>query len=169
MKHQDDLLSKLAQVFQDLFYESYRTVLRGGYDEPFYLAPIEGQNGEIRFRHDFLRSALHEISHWLVAGDERRNQDDFGYWYAPDGRDLSQQSTFFKVEVKPQAIEWTLCETLGLEFDISADNLNPVVSQSETFKAEVEAFKAAIRTQKALYEQEGLPLRARSLVNALKP
>ncbi len=42
-------------------------------------------------RTDFFASALHEISHWCVAGKARREQVDFGYWYCPDGRDAMTQ------------------------------------------------------------------------------
>ncbi len=48
-------------------------------------------------------SALHEISHWCIAGKARRELVDFGYWYCPDGRDAMTQSQFEDVEVKPQA------------------------------------------------------------------
>ena len=36
-------------------------------------------------------SALHEISHWTIAGKERRLLADLGYWYAPDGRTESSK------------------------------------------------------------------------------
>lgn len=61
-------------------------------------------------------SALHEISHWTIAGKERRLLADLGYWYAPDGRTREQQALFEQVEVKPQAIEWLLPQLLAASF-----------------------------------------------------
>ncbi|PPS58814.1 hypothetical protein CRX72_23640 [Pantoea sp. BRM17] len=59
-----------------------------GDDEPIYLpADAESPWHRVVFAHGFYASALHEISHWCIAGDARRQQVDFGYWYCPDGRD----------------------------------------------------------------------------------
>lgn len=58
-------------------------------------------------------SALHEISHWTIAGAKRRLLPDLGYWYAPDGRTKEQQDLFEQVEIKPQAIEWLFAQSLA--------------------------------------------------------
>ena len=100
------------------------TELVAGDDEPIYLpADAEHRHHRIVFAHGFYASALHEIAHWLVAGAKRRDQEDYGYWYCPDGRDKAQQLAFEQVEVKPQAIEWALSVAAGFNFNVSVDNL----------------------------------------------
>ena len=77
-----------------------------GDDEPLYLpADKNFTYHQIIFAHGYYASALHEISHWCMAGKQRRLLEDFGYWYMPDGRDVDQQKTFEQVEIKPQAKE----------------------------------------------------------------
>ena len=77
------------------------------------------------FAHGFYASALHEIAHWLVAGDKRRLLEDYsGDRDCPDGRDKQKQAEFENVEIKPQAIEWLLSTAAGFEFNVSVDNLN---------------------------------------------
>jgi elongation factor P hydroxylase len=105
----------------------------GGYTEPFYRAAKDGQMAQIQFSHDYIRSALHELSHWCVAGVERRKRDDFGYWYAEDGRNQQQQNEFFKVEVMPQTIEWAFSIISGIKFEASVDNLHNQVAGAEVF------------------------------------
>lgn len=63
------------------------------------------------------------MSHWCIAGKYRRTLNDFGYWYAPDGRSEEQQKNFEKVEIKPQAIECLLTLACGRFFRVSQDNL----------------------------------------------
>jgi elongation factor P hydroxylase len=132
-------LNELCALFSQAFYADYNTILVGGYAEPFYLASKQGSVAEIRFTKDYLRSALHEIAHWCVAGAQRRQQDDFGYWYAPDGRNASQQLIFYQTEVLPQAYEWAFCNALNIEFEVSADNLSGEGVGVEVFKNEVRA------------------------------
>ncbi len=140
----------------------YNTRLVGGFDEPFYRAPTKGQAAEIRFTRDYERSALHELAHWCVAGEQRRRLDDYGYWYAPDGRDTQQQQLFFRVEARPQALEKHFCSALGLAFDISADNLdNPAISG-------LEAFRQAVNAQYLQLSRNGLPSRAAAIVTRLE-
>lgn len=133
----------------------------GGFDEPFYLAPQENQPGEIRFTKDYLRSALHEIAHWCVAGKERRKQDDFGYWYAPDGRDQAQQQEFYKVELLPQTYEKSFCVALGIPFDVSLDNLSGETDGADNFRNAVEQRHSKL-------QQSGFPKRVELWRNALK-
>ena len=86
-----------------------------GEDEPIYL-PADQQcaHHRIIFAHGFFASALHEISHWCIAGPERRLLVDFGYWYEPDGRDVLKQAEFERLEIKPQAVEWALATSCAL-------------------------------------------------------
>jgi len=128
----------LITIFEQLFKASQQTVLVKGGDEPIYL-PQDDEHSHHRviFARGFYASALHEISHWLVAGSARRLLEDFGYWYCPDGRDQAKQLEFEAVEVKPQAIEWALCLACGVEFNVSSDNLNGWQSDRFVFQDKV--------------------------------
>ncbi len=76
----------LITIFNDTFLEQFNTKLELGGDEPIYLpADDEHPHHRIIFARGFYASALHEISHWCVAGPERRLLEDFGYWYEPMG------------------------------------------------------------------------------------
>lgn len=151
----------LIAIFEQTFYQQYQTRLVKGDDEPIYL-PGDEHNPDHRivFAHGFFASAMHEISHWLVAGSARRLLEDFGYWYYPDGRTAEQQAAFEKVEVKPQAIEWALCVAAGFPFNVSCDNLSG--EQPDRF-----VFQAKVHAQVAHYLEHGFPQRARRLIKAL--
>lgn len=115
----------LILLFNHLYeHSTMPTLLVRGAHEPEYFASREGKPARIEFAHGFFQSALHEISHWCVAGHRRRQLDDFGYWYCPDGRDENMQRKFEQVEIKPQAIECLLSLALGRSFYVSADNLD---------------------------------------------
>lgn len=117
--------SQLVTIFNALFEIPYNTRLVGGGEEPLYLPSDTQQNCHLLvFREDYFASALHEISHWCIAGRSRRKQKDFGYWYIPDGRNQQQQTSFEQVEIKPQALEWIFSVAAGYSFRISSDNLN---------------------------------------------
>lgn len=151
----------LIEIFNSCFFEKYNTKLVKGDDEPLYLpADQDRLHNELYFAHGFFASALHESSHWLIAGEKRRKLIDFGYWYAPDGRTAEQQQQFQSVEVKPQAIEWILSKAAGFRFRVSIDNLNG--QESET-----EAFKKAVYEQVKSYCEQGLSIRAERLRLAL--
>lgn len=118
-------ISDLISLFDNTFYQNYQTRLIRGDDEPIYLpADKEHHFHRIIFAHGYYSSGMHEISHWLIAGEKRRLIEDYGYWYCPDGRTTKEQAEFEKVEIKPQAIEWALCIAAGFKFNVSADNLN---------------------------------------------
>jgi elongation factor P hydroxylase len=155
--HYQDLIT----IFDDCFSSTYNTRLVKGDDEPIYL-PAEGERSynAIFFAHGFFSSALHECSHWLIAGEERRKRVDFGYWYMPDGRNTEQQALFQQVEVKPQALEWILSRATGHRFRVSIDNLNG--AESDTM-----AFKNAIHLQVREYCHNGLSQRAHQFRTAL--
>ncbi len=153
----------LITIFNDCFLKTYNTILVKGNDEPIYLPADETDpNHRIFFAYGFFASALHECSHWLIAGKKRRTEVDFGYWYAPDGRSLEEQKLFHIVEVKPQAIEWILSKAAGFRFRPSIDNLNGVDLEEDT-----QAFKKAIYNQVLTYCKEGLSSRTQLLRTAL--
>lgn len=149
----------LIRLFNGLFADSeYNTRLVRGDDEPIYLpAGHPYFHNRIIFAHGFFASALHEISHWCVAGKARHQLEDFGYWYQPDGRTAAQQAAFEQVEVKPQALEWILSRACGAPFRISVDNLS-----GET--TDTGPFKRAVYEQVKRYLQQGLAERPQALV-----
>ncbi|PIE43356.1 MAG: hypothetical protein CSA50_05630 [Gammaproteobacteria bacterium] len=169
-----DICETLIALFNLAFKETYQTILVSGGEEPIYLPAGKAlvsddreQSSEVPRQHcdgirlhrivfyrDYPRSALHEVSHWCIAGPERRTQTDYGYWYQPDGRTVRQQTVFEQVESKPQAIEWILCQSVGLPFRVSSDNLN-----GERSKTELQ-FKQNILAQVYRYFDDGLPERA---------
>lgn len=157
MHHYEDLIT----IFHACFGADYNTRLVKGENEPIYLPADDQKNYHaIYFAHGFFSSALHECSHWLIAGEERRKLVDFGYWYAPDGRNAEQQTLFQSVEVKPQAIEWILSKAAGHKFRVSIDNLDGI-------EADTEAFKRAIYNQVRHYCTVGLSARAQCFRDAI--
>ncbi|WP_439133697.1 elongation factor P hydroxylase [Pseudomaricurvus sp.] len=152
---------ELESVFHEVFEQSYRTRLVGGGEEPLYQpATTDHDFHQIIYTRDYAASALHEIAHWCVAGTERRKLEDYGYWYAPDGRDEQQQTLFERVEVRPQAMEWIFSIASGRDFRVSADNLEAELGASESFKD-------AIFQQVQQFCAEGLPPRAHQFAQAL--
>ena len=153
--------TQLINLFNSLFRDTHNTVLVKGDDEPIYL-PADENNPHHRviFAHGFFASALHEIAHWCVAGEERRKLEDFGYWYKPDGRTADEQTLFEKVEVAPQALEWIMAQASGLKFNFSADNLSGGIGASDSFRQNVHD-----RVHQLL--KSGLPDRHRQLVEAM--
>ena len=124
----------LDRLFRATFFHSHTTVLEGGADEPVYRP---GNPHRIRYTRDYFRSALHEIAHWCVAGPARRQQEDYGYWYAPDGRNAEQQAEFTRVEVLPQAYEALFCAACGHPFRVSLDNLDGEAGDERDFAMKV--------------------------------
>lgn len=119
------------------------------------------QGNKIFFNRDYFASALHEIAHWCIAGEQRRAQVDYGYWYAPDGRDTQQQRAFEQVEVKPQALEWAFSLACNASFSVSNDNLS--LSEHDST-----AFKNAVTKQLMIYEEHGFPKRAHRFLSILQ-
>ena len=158
---QEHQYQDLITIFNGCFFGNYNTLLVKGEDEPLYLPAHENQpHHALYFAHGFFASALHECAHWLIAGDQRRKQVDFGYWYVPDGRTSEQQALFQSLEIKPQAMEWILSKAAGYRFRVSIDNLNG--SESDT-----EAFKLAVYQQVKTYCEKGLSARAEMFRQAL--
>ncbi|SRR5690554_795945 len=133
--------SHLEQLFNNCFGKTHQTILVGGAAEPLYVPPTAQEPARIFYTRDYYRSALHEIAHWCVAGAARRQLEDYGYWYAPDGRSPEQQRQFEQVEIHPQALELIFSAACGHEFRVSADNLNgqsptlPIFQQAVYHKA----------------------------------
>jgi elongation factor P hydroxylase len=138
---------------------AYNTRLVGGFPEPFYKAAVNNSPAEVQFTRDFERSALHELAHWCIAGAKRRLVDDYGYWYEPDGRSEEQQQSFFRVEVKPQAIEKHFCLALDIPFQVSLDNIDNTPSDG------IDGFIADVEQQYQAYLGSGFPDRAREIYN----
>jgi elongation factor P hydroxylase len=161
---------EIIYLFDGLFAESLNTRLvcalcdgrHDELDEPVY-EPANPQRAyhQIVFAHGYFASALHEISHWCVAGKERRLLEDFGYWYRPDGRTKQQQVEFEKVEVKPQALEWLFSIASKRVYVVSADNLAGE-------ECDDLAFRLAVSAQARGYFTHGLPPQAALLLSQLK-
>ena len=154
---------KILAAFHKQFEDSYQTILVDEGHEPVYLPSDDsGKPHRIVFAHGFWNSALHEIAHWCIAGPQRRTQEDYGYWYQPDGRSREKQSEFESVEVRPQALEWHFTCAIKKDFFLSVDNLDGAGG------ADLEAFKKAVQKEALSLVRQGLPKRARMFWLALQ-
>lgn len=150
----------LIELFNTLFEERDHTVLLGGADEPVYLpARDECVPAQVIFTQDYVSSALHEVAHWCLAGAERRQQLDYGYWYCPE-RSRQQQQDFEHAEVRPQALEAVFSDACGHSFRPSYDRLAEPNYRSVKFEH-------AITAQKQRFLDRGLPPRAALFQQAL--
>jgi len=111
------LINAFAVIFPDL-------IIEGNAEEPFYRAPKDDNKPILYFRSNYPRSLLHEISHYCLAGDRRRQLDDFGYWYSPCGRSREEQLKFEVVEARPQGLEKAITEMVGIKFIPSMDDFS---------------------------------------------
>ncbi|NMP17330.1 elongation factor P hydroxylase [Thalassotalea sp. Y01] len=151
----------LIRIFSNTFSQTYNTRLVKGTDEPIYIpASDQTEYHQVVFAHGFYASAFHEIAHWCIAGAQRRLLEDYGYWYAPDGRDAQQQVEFENVEIKPQAIEWAFCVASGFQFNVSADNLSGI-------DVDRYGFQCRVHQQVMSFLQHGFPKRAQMFIDAL--
>ena len=156
-------VDELILLFNRLFKESENTILVKGDGEPIYLpADDKSPYHRVIFAHGYFTSALHEVSHWCIAGKERRKLVDFGYWYEPDGRSVEQQQSFEKVEIKPQALEWMFSMAAGIRFNISADNLSGEASPSAAI------FKQNVHKQSLAYLTGDIPRNAQTFIKELR-
>jgi elongation factor P hydroxylase len=137
------------------------TLVRGDF-EPEYFPATNQAPARIQFAHGFFNSALHEISHWTIAGQQRRLLPDLGYWYAPDGRTAEQQALFEQVEIKPQAIEWMFSQAFGRKFRVSLDNLTGDGGDGTTFKDHVFA-----QVQRYFLGEDKLPPDAHHFISCI--
>lgn len=157
MNHLQDrwALADITALFDGIFAEHYQTRLIRGGDEPLYLpADSKIPYHQVIFARGYYASALHEISHWCIAGEKRRQLEDYGYWYSPDGRNAEQQAAFENAEIAPQALEYLFTRVCGRLFHVSVDNLG-----GDT-KVDRDAFEKKVMARAARYEREGLPVRA---------
>jgi hypothetical protein len=153
----------LINIFNQTFAERYQTRLVPGDDEPIYLPADDSvPYHRIIFAHGFYASALHEIAHWCVAGPERRQLEDFGYWYEPDGRTCELQAAFEQVEIRPQAYEWILSVSAGFPFSVSCDNLNG------DFEPDRLQFMVKVHDEVMQILRQGLPERVGLLAGELQ-
>lgn len=116
----DEWCAMLKQIFEATF----DVLIVGGSDEPFYQAASKNSPATVYYKNNYPRSLLHEMAHYCLAGQKRRQLDDYGYWYAPCGRSAEQQQAFEKVETRPQALEKAFCHILGLPFCPSLDDFS---------------------------------------------
>jgi len=161
LRHNGLSYKELISVFNRCFLDSYRCELVSGFPEPIYYPAENSTPARVCFREDFASSALHEIAHWCIAGEKRRQLVDFGYWYEPDGRTAKQQKTFEQVEVKPQALEWLFSLAAGIRFQVSVDNL--AGEQTDTT-----GFKQAVYAEARSMISGQLPRRAQIFLDAVK-
>ena len=164
-------ITDITHIFDTCFSQTFNTRLVKGRDEPIYLPANMSDIGitsqpfaQVVFAHGYYASALHEIAHWCLAGEKRRTQIDFGYWYCPDGRTSEQQQAFESVEVKPQAIEWAFCLAAGFEFNVSCDNLT---GDELGRQPDHGAFRQQVLQQVNRYLLSGFPPRASMFIKAL--
>lgn len=153
----------LIALFQQTFGADYNTELVCGNDEPIYL-PADAKHSQHRiiFAHGFYASAIHEISHWCIAGEARRQLVDYGYWYCPDGRSAEIQAEFALVEIKPQALDWLFSVAVGYPFNVSCDNLNG------DFQPDRIAFQRDVHQQVFTYLEQGIPQRPAKLIAVMQ-
>ncbi|MCH4248346.1 MAG: elongation factor P hydroxylase [Acinetobacter populi] len=144
------------------WFSHYNVILVRGEHEPEYFPATNMQPARIQFAHGFFNSALHEISHWCIAGAQRRTLPDLGYWYAPDGRTAEQQRLFEQVEVKPQALEWLFAQACLRPFRVSLDNLTGAAGNGTLFKDHVFA-----QVQRYLAEPTSIPKDGLTLIQHL--
>ena len=152
----------LISLFNTLFAHQHVILVRGA-GEPEYFPAKANQPARIEFAHGFFQSALHEQSHFFIAGDRRRQLSDFGYWYAPDGRTEAQQQAFERVEIKPQALECLFTLACRRPFQVSQDNL------FATFDTSTSTFAQDVYQQAKAYiaAPHILPRDAKTLLQAL--
>jgi len=152
----------LITLFDTLFASQKVQLVRGN-DEPEYIPACDTNPARIEFAHGFFASALHEISHWSIAGEKRRQLADFGYWYAPDGRNAAQQEAFECLEIKPQALECLFTLACKRPFRISQDNL------FADFDTSASTFAEDVYQQASQYiaTPKNLPRDAKTLLRAL--
>lgn len=161
-KQQHWTLNDITALFDGVFFEHYQTRLIRGGDEPVYRpSNVDTPYHQVIFARGFFASALHEISHWCIAGEKRRQLEDYGYWYLPDGRDAQQQLAFEKAEIAPQALEQLFTYACGRTFHVSVDNLGGNV------EVDREAFANSVAAKANNYLEIGLPLRANAFLVAL--
>ena len=150
----------VCEVFNVTFRNSHRTCIEGGADEPLYQPADNDINcHRIFFRSNYASSALHEIAHWCLAGQDRLKLVDYGYWYE-QSRDLDKQRAFEDAELAPQSLEWILSKACGIPFTVSCDNFDVCATDREKFRHRLREVTLARLVA-------GLPGRAMTFVDRL--
>ena len=90
-------------------------------------------------------------------------QRDFGYWYAPEGRDHVSQRAFEAVEEKPQALEWLFSLACAYPFQVSVDNLDPETGALP----DTLPFRERVLERARHWQRCGMPSRAALFFSAL--
>lgn len=162
MRHR---VADIERLFNQTFYRTENTRLQSGFAEPLYIPAnsphtLAKDYHQILTTKDYYASCLHEIAHWCIAGVERRQQIDYGYWYEADGRSVAEQERFAQVEAKPQALEWILAKSAGFKFRYSLDNVAVDASICQPF---IEA----IYQQLHVWLTHSIPPRAQLLCQVL--
>lgn len=155
----DPAAARIVRTFNDTFLASHHTAMRGGAAEPLYLPAVGASPAQIVFTYDYPASALHEAAHWCLAGEQRRTQRDYGYWYVPGPRNSAQRAAFFQAEADVQALEAVFAQTCGMRFVVSADDFDASPEELAQFEHDV---TARLNVRRAT-----LPLRARTFRAAL--
>lgn len=159
----DEIASSEIVTLFNATFATENTRLQGGAHEPFFRPATAGEPAVIHFRADYLRSALHEVAHWCVAGEARRKLADYGYWYSPDDRDEHQQAAFFAVEARPQALESLFCSALGIRFSPSIDNFSLTLERDQLAN-----FQRRIEQVRGRFLAVGMPARAKVFLTAVE-
>jgi elongation factor P hydroxylase len=155
----------VVAAFHRQFFLTEKTLILEGGREPLYLPSTPWfPFHRLVFLGQSPQSALHEISHWCIAGKSRRQKIDYGYWYAAEGRNQAEQDAFLELERLPQAIESLFYQALGLHFQVSLDNFSRFARLEElSFEREVLRVANKLHSQQAL-----LPPRAQLFLQALR-
>ncbi len=142
------------QLFNTEFKDTEATIIAESPDEPIYL-PVDESNSfnRILYTKDSYTSVLHEISHWCIAGSERRKKIDYGYWYKPGSQTPKEAELYKKFESKTHGIEWIFCIAAGVPFHIIPNNVAAGFEISQDLKEGV--YAATLN-----YLNHGLPANA---------
>ncbi len=178
------LADALADCFNATLGLRYGVRCVGGFNEPEYLPGLAQcatltatprKLAQLRYTQDYAASALHEIAHWCIAGDRRRQLVDFGYAYQPPPRDPVLQERFFVSELSVQALEALFAMATGVHFAPSADNFDCSPGALAAFASAVNA-RLCWLCNVQRHQMEGLgslaqnraPNRARQYLDALR-
>lgn len=153
---------RIAQLFNSCFAATEQTRCSGGADEPLYRPARAGRCAQLQYRGDHAASALHEISHWCLAGRGRRQLLDFGYNYVATPRSLVAQVRFLRSEIRPQALERLFARQAGILFRCSFDDVE------DRFLALRPGFEAAVKITSEQFERHGVAPRAQQFLAALR-
>ena len=153
---------EIARLFNSVFEVEHGVVMSGGYSEPLYMPgeQLGGGMNQVRYTYDYASSALHEASHWCMAGRTRRKLVDYGYFYDPPPRSAIMQRRFEYFELDVQALECLLSRSADIPFRASLNDVGTTLETADLFRCRVER-----RARNWL--MSGLPPRAALFMNRL--